>query len=940
MKTVALTACLCLTISQIQAQSTTSSSIHFSQNGFVRNAGQFCDPQGKLNRQVEFLYAKDDFHLALTQSGFSYELIQETREATAFPESGITDPDELQDWQNLQPVQESVARINITLKGSNPHPEIITDYNTGTLFNYYIGHLAVVNVPAYNRVTYKNIYPGIDMVFEDHHSENGNGPEYSFIVHPGADVHQIKMKYSGAGNLSLTDQHTLAIATPYGFIKETGLKGYWLEDGAPSDVSFRLKNGMLSFNAESDKSKTLIIDPSIVWGTYFGGGGSETYLEEAEIALDKNNDVFLTGCTNSSNYIATSGAVMETYSGSRDILLAEFSKDGNLLWATYFGGNGLDVAYGVYCDSYNNPVITGGTKSTNVMTTSGVFQTTLEGYSDVLIAKFSAFGQLMWCTLMGGPNDLYPKNEFEDGRSLICDANDNIYVCGYVQSDSNTATTGAYQSTYAGKGDAFLVKFSKDGQKIWGTYFSGAGQDRAHALCFDLLGHIYIIGTAETKKNWITLGFQKHYGGHTDAFIAKFDTSGNYYWSSYYGGIAQDHARGVKCDGADFVYMNGWTGSSEANVISTPGSFQQNYSDNLDGFLVKFNPSGIRVWGTYFGGTAMDQFFGMTIDEQANLYMIGMAASTSGIATFDALQQTYGGGQDAFIAMFDSSGRRSWSTYFGGTGKDNGFDIERDTSGMIYIVVDTHGPLPVTQTVYQTVVRGQDDLAVFEFDFNPCIGIYEPNENFLDPFFIKDTLTTAGITINDAVSSATDKDWFSFHLRSIDTIVTITLSGLRTNYDLEVYNSSYDLIASSSFPGGLSESITLDHDTGMIYIQIAHDSLSFTPYICYTLQIVPSSGGKLSEPIPASSNHHLKIYPNPTSGLMTAELENCQRGDISIIVVDGMGKIVYTGKEQATEGTNSFSLNLSELKPGLYMIGVQGSDTYHVMKFLIARKAP
>src|SRR6185295_5813139 len=124
--------------------------------------------------------------------GFSYELIQETREATAFPESGITDPDELQDWQNLQPIQESVCRINITLKGSNPHPEIITDHNTGTLFNYYIGHLAVVNVPAYNRVTYKNIYPGIDMVFEDHHSENGNGPEYSFIVHPGADVHQIK----------------------------------------------------------------------------------------------------------------------------------------------------------------------------------------------------------------------------------------------------------------------------------------------------------------------------------------------------------------------------------------------------------------------------------------------------------------------------------------------------------------------------------------------------------------------------------------------------------------------------------------------------------------------------------------------------------------------------------------------------------------------------
>src|SRR5438105_3027053 len=248
MRFTLLFVCLSLALSQAQAQSGVIRSMHFHQDGFIKNEGQFCDQYGKDNKQVEYLFGKKDFHLVLTSTGFSYELIQETTQTSEFPEDGFTDPDDLEDWQNLQPIQESVSRINVTLKGSNPHPEIIADQNTGTEFNYYIGKRAVTHVSAFNRVTYKNIYNGIDLVFEDHQS--ANGPEYSFIVHPGADADQIKMMYSGSGNLHLEDEHTLSISTPQGFIKESGLTGYWLEDGTRSNVSFHLKKGMLSFNAE------------------------------------------------------------------------------------------------------------------------------------------------------------------------------------------------------------------------------------------------------------------------------------------------------------------------------------------------------------------------------------------------------------------------------------------------------------------------------------------------------------------------------------------------------------------------------------------------------------------------------------------------------------------------------------------------------------------
>src|SRR5437762_663446 len=113
MKTTPLLAFLLLTLSQLQAKVTTDHSMHFHQNGFVQNDGQFCDGHGKWNKQVAFLYAKDDFHLILKPSGFSYELIKETPQVNGFPESGITDADDMQDWRDAQPMQESVYRIDV-----------------------------------------------------------------------------------------------------------------------------------------------------------------------------------------------------------------------------------------------------------------------------------------------------------------------------------------------------------------------------------------------------------------------------------------------------------------------------------------------------------------------------------------------------------------------------------------------------------------------------------------------------------------------------------------------------------------------------------------------------------------------------------------------------------------------------------------------------------
>ncbi len=324
----------------------------------------------------------------------------------------------------------------------------------------------------------------------------------------------------------------------------------------------------------------------------------------------------------------------------------------------------------------------------------------------------------------------------------------------------------------------------------------------------------------------------------------------------------------------------------------------------------------------------------MAIDAQANIYVNGNSTSTSGVASPDAFQPNIGGGQDATMAKFDSAGHRIWSTYFGGTGLDDSYDMEVDSAGKVYLDLDTFGPLPVTSGSYQTIVRGQDDLAVFEFDFTPCTDANEPNESYQSPHVIADSITASGTTINGAISSATDQDWFSIHLNTISS-VTITLTGLTKNYDLTIFDSTQAVIATSTNTGTSDEGTTLSNVSGTFKIQIVHDSLNYDQFNCYSLHI--STAQRLSETIPGVTDQHLKIYPNPSTGLITATLESSRENDMTILVFDAIGRIVFSQAEHATEGVNTFSLNLSELNAGMYVLQVQGGDVRDVTKFTIEK---
>lgn len=280
------------------------------------------------------------------------------------------------------------------------------------------------------------------------------------------------------------------------------------------------------------------------------------------------------------------------------------------------------------------------------------------------------------------------------------DNSNNLYVSGYTNSTSNIATIGAFQNTFGGQGsqawgDAFVTKYNSAGVRIWSTYYGGNNSDFGSMINIDASGNVYLVGASLSTNTAAisTIGaHQSNYGGGSntgDAFIVKFDSNGLRLWGTYYGGTGDDYADGAILDNSGNLYVTGVTSSTVSNIISTLGSFQQNYGGGSnDAFLVKFDSNGNRIWGTYYGGSGIDNGLGCNFDGFGNILICGYTTSTNNISTLGAHQTTFSGGSvfgDGFFAQFNATGNRLYGSYYGGLGEDYLGNVVSNTLGEVFI---------------------------------------------------------------------------------------------------------------------------------------------------------------------------------------------------------------------------------------------------------------
>lgn len=304
--------------------------------------------------------------------------------------------------------------------------------------------------------------------------------------------------------------------------------------------------------------------------------------------------------------------------------------------------------------------------------------------------------------------------DIEEGKGIGLDSNGNIYVTGITSGTDFPVSPGAFQASNAGNYDAFVSKYDSSGNKLWSTYYGGSGNDFASKLKVDNSGNIIFCGhTTSTDFPLSSAAWQMANAGGYDAFLVKLDAAGNRIWSTYIGGSGGELGIDVATDSANNILFGGQSGSLDFPI--TTGAFQTSLAGAIDAIVCKFNASGNMVWGTYYGGNNAEDAHCITVDNSNNIIIAGGSNSTNLSTTPGALQSTLTGSFDIYILKLDNNGNRLWSTYFGGSNYDDVFGISTDSVNNIYFGGNTNSiDFPVTGSAYQTTNNGSFDACIFK----------------------------------------------------------------------------------------------------------------------------------------------------------------------------------------------------------------------------------
>lgn len=672
-KLTILTLSLSLLTSSLIAQKTTLS--NWQQNNplyIIENVGQIRNSEGAPNTDIQFNIHNRNMDIKIGSGTIQYNWSD-----IQFSKNGENN--------NLKIEKAAGYRMDLKLLNANKNATIIKSAPAPYVQNYYLAHQGLNGVTAksYNKVTYQNIYPNIDWVLYTSTNESGSeNLKYDFVVHPGGNPKDIQLAYEGATNLGLEQDGSIIATTPLGTIKEHTPYSYTYKNttDAPKKVAskFVLKDNILGFDIGKHDG-TLVIDPVLEWSTYYGGDGLDM---GHSITSDDSGNVYMVGFSLASLNIATVGSHQYNNAGAEDAFLVKFDKNGNRLWATYYGSNNLEYGFSVSVGIDNHLYISGHTLSTYGMDPSQ--DSTSNNISNLFLAKFTSNGTFNWGRIFG----TITGNEY--GGSSHINQYGQIYICGetYLGNDTFANVTAHQNIRAGGTYDGIIARYDTAGNQIWKTYYGGTGDDNISGLTSDKLGNVYMMGSTNSTSNIATVGsHQATIGGGYDNFIVKFDSTGVRQWGTYYGGSGEEiYAVGLQplaSDSRSEIYAVGMTNSP--NNIATSGSHQDTLGGSYDGYIAKFNENGVRLWSTYIGGAETEAQGSVTCDPRGNVLYIGSTSSTNNIATPGAHLDTLAGVQNAFFAKFSTLGARLYSSYFGGNYAEWGNGIGSDPEGNILL---------------------------------------------------------------------------------------------------------------------------------------------------------------------------------------------------------------------------------------------------------------
>ncbi len=556
--------------------------------------------------------------------------------------------------------------------------------------NYFLGNDPTkwrTNIPTYSGLTYKGLYPGIDLSYTgDAHQLKG-----TYTVAPGADPSLIGWRYDvpgpgyklssvtvdSSGNLQISISSALSpqpsllteqapVAWQMAGDKQVPVSAHYIVD----------TGGTVGFELGSyDHSRALTIDPYLTYSTYLGGEAGDT---GSRIATDAAGNIYVDGATDSLAFPLHNP--IQPILGWQDAFVTKLTPDGStLLFSTYLGGLYVEDALDLSLDPSGNVYMVGVTDSEDFPILNAYQPVPGGGPEDAFVTKLNSTGSaLIYSTFLGGNND-------DVGWGITTDATGNAYVTGYTLSP-DFPVHNAYQPNLADNAyDFFVTKLAPNGlSAVYSTYFGGPGSDGDSpmefpydaAIAVDSAGNVTVCGFSEGMHFPILNAIQPNPGGGiSDAVVFKLDAGGStLIYSTYLGGNDLDAANAVTVNSAGNAYV---VGVADSTNFPVHNAFQPNYGGGTDdAFVAKLASDGSSLfYSTYLGGTREDIAWSVVVDNGGNAYVDGMTASFAGFPQVNPIQQ-FGGADDVFVTVFNSAGSGlSLSTFLGGSYIDGAFGI-------------------------------------------------------------------------------------------------------------------------------------------------------------------------------------------------------------------------------------------------------------------------
>ena len=618
-----------------------------------------------------------------------------------------------------------------------------------------------------------------------------------------------------------------------------------------------------------------------------------------------------------------------------------------LVYSTFLGGGNVDDAQSIALDNNGNAYVTGYTQSPDFDTSTGAYQSSSNGSSDIIISKIGASGNnLEYSTYLGG-------SDFDTGESIAVDDNGNTYITGETQSTDFAVTSGAFQTTIGGSNDVFVTKIDATGSNLlYATYIGGSNLDRGYAIALDAGNNAYVTGSTQSSDYSTTSGtHQVSIDGNNDVFVTKLDATGNsLIYSTYIGGSDVDSGLSIAIDDSDNAYIGGSTRSNDFDV--TGNAFQTTNEGGLyDVFVTKLDPTGNNLlFSTFIGGDDSESCTSIDVDNNGNSYITGNTSSTNYDVTNGAYQTTIGGNTDAFVTKLNANGDGlTYSTYLGGSDNDNGKSIKAGSNGSAYVTGNTSSTdYDITSGSYQTNLGGGGDAFVTK--------INETGGSLVYSTFIGGSNADIAYSIslddnnNPIITGNTFSSDYDVTNGSYQTAIGGSFDIFITKLDV---CSAPSITVNANTPLCEGETLNLTSNGGVSYDWTGPDNFASTqqnPSIsnisladsgAYVVNVSDANGCSsvdsvvvtVKDCLGLSSNSNkssLVLFPNPSQKWITLVSNNAFQ-NATVTIYNTKGRRVYTKHVHATK---QLKIELSAYDAGVYFVEVEDADGQQRIKLI------